>query len=161
MSMVPRAGFSGYHCFDLGGNSSVVRNLRLFFLVLLFGTKSGSPSGSGSVALVGVSDSEYLTFMSSSSEGATSPSSSVSLESELSFFPSIFSLSPDKEDLSLSIASLLSSVLGQFEFAPLGVLATGEAELVLLFVFMKSLRSFPRPTLAAILTDLWLLIVQN
>ena len=115
-------------------------------MFLFLGTEFGSPFGSGFEALVGVSDSEYLTFVSSSSEGATSPSSLVSLDSELSLSPSIFSLNLVMEDLSLSIASLLSSVLGQFGFAPLGVLASGEAELVLLFVFMKSLRSFPRPT---------------
>ena len=63
----------------------------------------------------------------------------------MSLSPSFFTSIPVMEDLSLFITCLLSSVLEPRESAPLGVLSTGEAELVLLFGFMKFLRSFSLP----------------
>ena len=114
------------------------------------GPEFGSPlslasKGPDIGVLVGVSDSEYLTFVSSSSEGSTSPSSLESLDSEVSLSSSFLSSIPVMEDFSLFITCLLTSSPESRESAPLGVLCTGQAELVLLFGLMKFLRSSSLP----------------
>ena len=70
---------------------------------------SSSSEGPGFGVLIEVSDSEYLTFISSSSEGSTSPSSFESLVFEVSLSSFTFSLCSAMEDFSLLINCLLSS----------------------------------------------------
>ena len=110
----------------------------------LVGPSSGCP---GIGVLFRVSGSENLMFVSSSSEGSTSPSSFESLESEVSLSSSLLPLSLVMEDFSLLTTHFLISSLDTREFAFLGILFSGEAEPVLLFGLMKFLRSSFLPSL--------------
>ena len=96
----------------------------------LVGPSSGCP---GIGVLFSVSGSENLTFVSSSSEGSTSPSSFESLESEVPLSSSLLPLSLVMEDFSLLTTHFLISSLDTREFAFLGILVSGKAEPVLLF----------------------------
>ena len=91
---------------------------------------SGYP---GIGVLFRVSGSENLTFVSSSSEGSTSPSSFESLVSDDSLASSLLRSSLVKDDFSFLTTHFLISSLDSREFACLGTLFSGEADPVLLF----------------------------
>ena len=99
---------------------------------------SGYP---GFGVLCRVSGSENLTFVSSSSEGSTSPSSFESLVSDDSLASSLLLSSLVKDDFNFLTTHFLISSLDTREFAFLGTLFSGEADPVLLFGLMKLLRS--------------------
>ena len=105
---------------------------------------SGCP---GIGVLFGVSGSENLTFVNSSSEGSTSPSSFDSLESEVSLSSSLLPSLLDMDNFSLFTTHFLISSLDAHVFSSLGILFSGEAEPVLLLGLMKFLRSSFLPSL--------------